>query len=170
MLRLNLTGSCMPPYPFTFFFLFQLSCRYHINWVNHQSQVVRRPVFPRMSALIPFPPTPAPPPPTSTHPICHNRDLSNHDGNSSENVILKASSRCIKLYYSSVPFDSICLMLGNSSGVDSTTVSKFRKKKKENCCLAFTSTIKRETGKFHVVVEQRRQRNVQKSVMHVQFF
>ena len=30
--------------------------------------------------------------------------------------------------------------------------------------------IKRETGKFHVVVVQRRQRNVQKSVMHVQSF
>ena len=32
----------------------------------------------------------------------------------------------------------------------------------------FTFYIKREIRKFHVVVMQRRQRNVQKSVMHVQ--
>ena len=31
----------------------------------------------------------------------------------------------------------------------------------------FTSFIKREIRKFHVVVVQQRQRNVQKSVMHV---
>ena len=35
-------------------------------------------------------------------------------------------------------------------------------------CLAFTSSTKREIRHFHVVVVQRRQRNVQKSVMHVQ--
>ena len=32
---------------------------------------------------------------------------------------------------------------------------------------AFTSSTKRENRKFHVVVVQRRQRNVQKSVLHV---
>ena len=32
----------------------------------------------------------------------------------------------------------------------------------------FSSSIKREIKKFHVVFVQRRQRNVQKSVMHVQ--
>ena len=42
------------------------------------------------------------------------------------------------------------------------------KRKKENRCLAFTFYVKREIRKFHVVVMQRRQRNVQKSVMHVQ--
>ena len=42
------------------------------------------------------------------------------------------------------------------------------RKEKENCCLVFTSSRKREIKKFHVVVVQRRQRNVQKSVMHVQ--
>ena len=41
-------------------------------------------------------------------------------------------------------------------------------KEKENRCLVFTSSRKREIKKFHVVVVQRRQRNVQKSVMHVQ--
>ena len=40
-------------------------------------------------------------------------------------------------------------------------------KEKENRCLVFTSSIKRAVRKFHVVVVQRRQRNVQKSVMHV---
>ena len=41
---------------------------------------------------------------------------------------------------------------------------KFR----EQSCLVFTSTIKGEIKQFHVVVVQRRQRNGQKSVMHVQ--
>ena len=41
---------------------------------------------------------------------------------------------------------------------------KFR----EQSCLLFTSSIKYEIKKFHVVVAQRRQRNGQKSVMHEQ--
>ena len=32
----------------------------------------------------------------------------------------------------------------------------------------FTSSIKRESRKFHVLVVQRQERNVQKMVMHVQ--
>ena len=36
------------------------------------------------------------------------------------------------------------------------------------CRLLFTSSIKRETRHFHVVVDRWRQRNVQKSVMPVQ--
>ena len=35
-------------------------------------------------------------------------------------------------------------------------------KQKESCCLLFPSSIKREIKQFYVVVEQRRQRNVQK--------
>ena len=38
---------------------------------------------------------------------------------------------------------------------------------KENRRLVFTSSIKRVTRTFHVVFVQRRQRNVQKSMMHV---
>ena len=38
---------------------------------------------------------------------------------------------------------------------------------KENCCVVFTSSTKREIGRFQVVGVQRRQRNVQKYVMHV---
>ena len=45
---------------------------------------------------------------------------------------------------------------------------KVQKKKKESCCLLFPSSTKRELRPFHVVVVQRRQRNVQKSVMNVQ--
>ena len=41
-------------------------------------------------------------------------------------------------------------------------------KEKESCCLLFPSSTKREIRQFHVVVVQRQQRNVQKSVMHVQ--
>ena len=43
-----------------------------------------------------------------------------------------------------------------------------QEKKKENCCLQFMSSTKREIRTFHVVIVQRRQRNVQKRVMHVQ--
>ena len=43
-----------------------------------------------------------------------------------------------------------------------------QKQEKGNRCLVFTSTITREFKKFHVVVVQGRQRNVQESVMHVQ--
>ena len=41
-------------------------------------------------------------------------------------------------------------------------------KEKENGCFLFPSPTKREIGRFHVLVVQRRLRNVQKSVMHVQ--
>ena len=41
-------------------------------------------------------------------------------------------------------------------------------KEKESCCLLFSSSTKREIRQFHVVFVKRRQRNVQKSVMHVQ--
>ena len=54
----------------------------------------------------------------------------------------------------------------NFSGVDYLgTAFKFRKRKK--IVVLFTSSIKREIRYFHVVVVQGRQRNVQRSVMHV---
>ena len=47
-----------------------------------------------------------------------------------------------------------------------TTVPKIDQssgfKEKENCCLVFPSSTKHEISHFHVVVVQRRQRNVQK--------
>ena len=42
------------------------------------------------------------------------------------------------------------------------------RKKKEGCCLVFPSSTKREITHFHVLIVQRRLRNVQKCVMHVQ--
>ena len=54
-----------------------------------------------------------------------------------------------------VEFHRICFMVG--------TVSKFRKRKS-------SSSIKRVTRTFHVVFVQRRQRNVQKNMMHVLSF
>ena len=41
-------------------------------------------------------------------------------------------------------------------------------KKKESCCLLFPSSTKHEIWQLHVVVVQQQQRNVQKSVMHMQ--
>ena len=41
-------------------------------------------------------------------------------------------------------------------------------KEKEICCSVFPFSTKREIRNFHVVVVQRRQRNLRKSVMHVQ--
>ena len=51
----------------------------------------------------------------------------------------------------------------NSKGLDQNSG-----KEKESRSLVFTSSTKREIGQFHVVVVQRRQGKVQKSVMHVQ--
>ena len=47
------------------------------------------------------------------------------------------------------------------------TVLKLRKRKKKSMS-SFTPAKKREIRHFHVVVVQRQQRNVQKSVMHLQ--
>ena len=59
-------------------------------------------------------------------------------------------------------------MKANSPGVDflRNISAKFRRRKKISSSLVYTS-IKREIRHFHVVVKQGRQRNVQKSVMHV---
>ena len=46
--------------------------------------------------------------------------------------------------------------------LNSNRLFKSSGKEKENCCLVFTSSIKRENRRFHVVVVQQRQRNVQK--------
>ena len=59
-------------------------------------------------------------------------------------------------------------MLVNFFGVDSKGLYQSSGKEKESFCLVFPSSTKREIGHLHVVVVQRRQRNVQKSVMHVQ--
>ena len=78
-------------------------------------------------------------------------------------------SRCIKLYRSySISFNSS--NLGNFfwSWVLKDCIEVQKKKEEESRCLVFTSSTKGEIRHFHVVVVQWRQRNVQKSVMHVQ--
>ena len=69
-----------------------------------------------------------------------------------------------------IPTHLLCQMQANSSGAEFlSTISKFIKRKKISSLLVYiTSFTKREIGHYHLVVVQWRQRNVQKSVMHVQ--
>ena len=53
-------------------------------------------------------------------------------------------------------------MLVNFFGVDSKGLYQSSGKEKQSCCLAFPSSTKREFRHFHVVVVQRRLRNVQR--------
>ena len=53
-------------------------------------------------------------------------------------------------------------------GLNSTRLYQSSGKEKESPCLVFTSSTKLEIMHFDVVVVQRRQRNVQKRVVHVQ--
>ena len=52
--------------------------------------------------------------------------------------------------------------------LDSIGLYQSSGKEKENCCFVSPSSKKREIRHYHVVVVQRRLRNVNKSVMHVQ--
>ena len=75
--------------------------------------------------------------------------------------------RCLKLYRAySIPFNSSndgkFLLELNFKGLYQSSG-----REKESCCLLFPSSTKREIRQFHVVVVQRRQKNVQKKVMHV---
>ena len=65
-------------------------------------------------------------------------------------------------------FQATYQALGNLSGLESKGLNLSSGKKKKENCLVFTSSIKREIRQFHVVVVKQRQKNVQKSVMHVQ--
>ena len=74
--------------------------------------------------------------------------------------------RCFKLHRPySASFD--LSNVGEISGVESESTVGLEK---ENFCIMFIYSIKRarEIGHFHVAVVQRRLRNVQKTVMHVQ--
>ena len=67
-----------------------------------------------------------------------------------------------------VPSRLIVWMLAIFFEADSKGLHQSSAKEKESCCLVFPSSTNREIGHFHVLVVQWRQRNVQKSVMHVQ--
>ena len=72
--------------------------------------------------------------------------------------------RCLKLYRAySISFNSSNVVLE----LNSNRLYQSSGKERESCCLVFPSSTRREIRHFHVVVVQRRQRNVQKSVMHV---
>ena len=93
---------------------------------------------------------------------CSKGSLSNHDGNGRGNVAQKLNSRCFKLhcyYLNSFNFQLMAIFF---QGLNSKGLSLISQN--------FTSSIKREIRKFHVVVVQRWQRNLQKSVMHVQSY
>ena len=78
---------------------------------------------------------------------------------------IRAASNFIALN----PFRLICQMLQNFLELNSNLgLYQSSGKGKESCCLLFPSSTKREIRHFHFVVVQRRLRNVQKSVMHVQ--
>ena len=71
---------------------------------------------------------------------------------------------------SPILFNFVCQMLAKFSGVESEGIVPKIRKRKETFRLVFTYSVKRarEIRKFHVAVLQRRLKNVQKSVMHVQ--
>ena len=97
--------------------------------------------------------------------LSNDDDDDNNDG--SENFSSKVNSRCFKIHYSysmSVNLSNIVEIF--RAWILKMTVSKF-KTEIDNGCL-FTSSRKRKIWQFHVVVEQKRQRKVQKSFMHVQ--
>ena len=95
--------------------------------------------------------------------------LSNNDADGYKNVTLKVNSHHFKLYRAYfISFTSS--NVGNCfwSWILKDCINVQEKKIKLHCCLVFPSSTKREFRHFHVVVAQRRLRNVQKSVMHVQ--
>ena len=86
--------------------------------------------------------------------------LSSDDGDGYENVTEKVNSACFQLYRAySISF--------NSSNVDNFLDLRLYRSlgKEKESRLVLTSSTKREIRQFHIVVVQR---NVQKSVMHVQ--
>ena len=75
--------------------------------------------------------------------------------------------RCLKLNRAySISFNSS--NVGNFFGVESKGLHQSSGKEKEGCCIFVPFLDKREIRQFHVVVVQRRQRNVQKGVMRVE--
>ena len=69
-----------------------------------------------------------------------------------------------------IPSRLINQMLADCLELNSKGLYQSSGKEKESCCLRFPSLTKPEIRPFHVVVMQWRQRNVQKSVMHVRSF
>ena len=75
---------------------------------------------------------------------------------------------CLKLYRTYFILFNLSLMLAIFLELNSKGLYQSSGKEKESCCLVFLSLTKREIRHFHAVVVQLQQRNVQKSMMHVQ--
>ena len=85
--------------------------------------------------------------------------LSNDNSDYFENVTLKVNLRCLNLI-ALIPSRSIRQTLATT--LNSKGLYQSSGKENESCCLVFPSSTKREIRHFHVVVVQRRLRNVQK--------
>ena len=89
------------------------------------------------------------------------------DGDGSENVTFRMNSRFLN-FVAFIPICRKCLMQANFPGLDNLgTALKFRKREKSSSWVVYALHKKSEIRHFHVVVVQGRQRNVQKSAMHV---
>ena len=116
-------------------------------------------VFPFFSALLPR---------ACAFSLCFSiGSLGNNDGDGYENVTWILKSHCFRLYRTYSTSDSS--NVGNFFWIwFLQNIFQSSGKEKESRCLVFTSFTKREIKHFHAVVVQSLQRNVQKSVMHVQ--
>ena len=77
-------------------------------------------------------------------------------------------SRCFKLYRAYIHLHHLVKCWQFFVELNSKRLYRSSGKEKGSRCLVFASSTKRESRQFHVVVVRWRQRNVQKSVMHVQ--
>ena len=81
---------------------------------------------------------------------------------------LKRYSCAASNFFLLIPSGSVRQMLANVLKLNSKGLYQSSRTEKESCCLVFPPSTKHEIRHFNVVVVQRRLRNVQKSVMHVQ--
>ena len=77
-------------------------------------------------------------------------------------------SRCFKLYRAYIHLDHFVKFWQFFVELNSKRLYQSSGKEKGSRCLVFASSTKREIRQFHVEVVRWRQRNVQKSVVHVQ--
>ena len=82
--------------------------------------------------------------------------LSNQDGNGSGNFTLKANSRCFKRVTLIPLFHFVQFVKCWEIFFWTLILKEIWRTVSKNCCLVFASSIKRETGRLHVVVVQQR--------------
>ena len=85
-----------------------------------------------------------------------------------QKISLKKWIRAASNFIALILFCLICQMLAIFLELNSKGLYQSSGKEKESCCLVFPSLTKREIRHFHAVVVQWQQRNVQKSMMHMQ--